>query len=199
MFAGGAFSTAPFSATAGGAVFDSAVDETATATDFDSAAVVDFAVVNSATAVGSDVAYAMSEDDDGGVSLYTGDPVAAAALNYWSLARNVCRPLREVVEADQSYDAPSAGEVIKRIEMYEQAKRLDGRWDFTDLLSRFVGLRFDPVDGPVEVTPEGLAMLSDKNIVPGMPVEVVIKTGERSFMSYLLKPLSDRAARSFKD
>lgn len=51
----------------------------------------------------------------------------------------------------------------------------------------------------IEVTPEGLAMLSDKNIVPGMPVEVVIKTGERSFMSYLLKPLSDRVARSFKE
>ncbi len=36
-------------------------------------------------AVGSDVAYSMSEDDDGGVSLYTGDPAAAAALNYWSI------------------------------------------------------------------------------------------------------------------
>ena len=106
-------------------------------------------------AIGSDVAFAVSEDEEGGVAIYQGDPVAAAALNYWSLARNVCRPLREVVEADQSYDAPSAGEVIKRIEMYEQAKRLDGRWDFTDLLSRFVGLKFDPEHGPIEVTPEG--------------------------------------------
>lgn len=106
-------------------------------------------------AVGSDVAFAVDEDEDGGVAIYQGDPVAAAALNYWSLSRNVCRPLREVVEADSDPDAPSAGEVIKRIEMYEQAKRLDGRWDFTDLLSRFVGLRFDPVDGPIEVTPEG--------------------------------------------
>lgn len=106
-------------------------------------------------AIGSDVAFAVSEDEEGGVAIYQGDPVAAAALNYWSLARNVCRPLREIVEADPSFDAPSAGEVIKRIEMYEQAKRLDGRWDFTDLLSRFVGLKFDPVDGPIEVTPEG--------------------------------------------
>ena len=107
-------------------------------------------------AVGSDVAFAVSEDEEGGVTIYQGDPVAAAALNYWSLARNVCRPLREVVEADPSYDAPSASEVIKRIEMFEQAKRLDGRWDFTDLLSRFVGLKFDPENGPIEVTPEGL-------------------------------------------
>jgi protease secretion system membrane fusion protein len=51
----------------------------------------------------------------------------------------------------------------------------------------------------IEVTPEGLRLLDDKNISPGMPVEVVIKTGERTFMSYLMKPLSDRVARSFKD
>jgi len=51
----------------------------------------------------------------------------------------------------------------------------------------------------VEVTAEGLSLLRDHNVVPGMPVDVVIKTGERSFMSYLLKPLSDRVARSFKE
>jgi protease secretion system membrane fusion protein len=32
-----------------------------------------------------------------------------------------------------------------------------------------------------------------------MPVEVIVKTGERSFFSYMVKPLSDRFARSFKD
>jgi DNA helicase II / ATP-dependent DNA helicase PcrA len=106
-------------------------------------------------AVGSEVSFAVDDDEDGGVALYTGDPVAAAALNYWSLARNLCVPLRTVVEADQSFDAPSASEVIKRIEMYETAKRLDGRFDFTDLLARFVGLRFDPDRGPLEVAPEG--------------------------------------------
>jgi DNA helicase-2/ATP-dependent DNA helicase PcrA len=106
-------------------------------------------------AIGSDVAYAMSEDDDGGVSLYTGDPVAAASLNYWSLARNLVLPLRDVVEADSNPDAPSAGEVVKRIEMYEQAKRLDNRMDFTDMLCRFVGLRHSPSGGPEFVTPEG--------------------------------------------
>lgn len=106
-------------------------------------------------AVGSDVAYSMSEDDDGGVSLYTGDPAAAAALNYWSLARNLVAPLKQVVEADQNPDAPSFGEVVKRIEQYEQAKRLDHRMDFTDMLCRFVGVRHSPADGPEFVTPEG--------------------------------------------
>lgn len=107
-------------------------------------------------AVGSDVAYSMSEDDDGGVSLYTGDPAAAAALNYWSLARNLVAPLKQVVEADQNPDAPSFGEVVKRIEQYEQAKRLDHRMDFTDMLCRFVGVRHSPADGPEFVMPDGM-------------------------------------------
>lgn len=106
-------------------------------------------------AVDSEVAFALDEDEDGGVAVYTGDPVAAAALNYWSLARNLCRPLREIVEADTDPEAPAADEVIRRINLYEQAKRLDGRTDFTDLLARFVGIRFDPEEGPIEVTPEG--------------------------------------------
>lgn len=106
-------------------------------------------------AVGSDVAYAMNEDDDGGVSLYTGDPVAAAALNYWSLARSLVAPLRQVVEADPSPGAPAFSEVVKRIEMYEQAKRLDHRMDFTDMLCRFVGVKNSPEHGPEMVAPEG--------------------------------------------
>lgn len=106
-------------------------------------------------ALGSDV-QASFDEDEGGVAVYTGDPVAAAALNYWSVARSMVVPLRQVVEADQSPDAPSADEVVKRIEAYEQAKRLDARLDFTDMLSRFVGVRHDPAVGPDFGTPEGL-------------------------------------------
>jgi protease secretion system membrane fusion protein len=51
----------------------------------------------------------------------------------------------------------------------------------------------------VETTPEGLKLLKDQRVQPGMPVEVVVKTGERTFITYLTKPLSDRMARSFKD
>jgi protease secretion system membrane fusion protein len=51
----------------------------------------------------------------------------------------------------------------------------------------------------IEPTPEGYRLLADKSIGPGMPVEVIIKKGERSFMSYLLKPLFDRLAQAFKD
>lgn len=45
----------------------------------------------------------------------------------------------------------------------------------------------------VQVTPEGKKMLTNLQVRPGMPVEVFIKTGERTMMSYLLKPVFDRA------
>jgi len=50
----------------------------------------------------------------------------------------------------------------------------------------------------IEATPEGLKLLRELKIQPGMAVDVVIKTGERSFMSYLLKPLLDKFALAFK-
>ena len=44
-----------------------------------------------------------------------------------------------------------------------------------------------------QVTPEGKKGLQNLQVRPGMPVEVFIKTGERTMMSYLLKPVFDRA------
>lgn len=106
-------------------------------------------------ALGSDVSTILDDEEEGGVRLYTGDEVAAASLNYWGFARATLRPLREVVEADPSPDAPAADEVIRRIEMYETKKRLEARSDFTDLLSRFAGVRFTPAGGVEFTTPEG--------------------------------------------
>ncbi|MBT8550349.1 HlyD family efflux transporter periplasmic adaptor subunit [Polynucleobacter paneuropaeus] len=51
----------------------------------------------------------------------------------------------------------------------------------------------------VEATPEGLKQLGDLRIQPGMPVDIIFKTGERTFLGYLFKPLSDRFAGSFKN
>ena len=36
-------------------------------------------------------------------------------------------------------------------------------------------------------------------LIAGMPAEVYIRTGERTFASYLFKPLADHATRSFKE
>lgn len=51
----------------------------------------------------------------------------------------------------------------------------------------------------VEATEEAFVLLGNQMVVPGMPAEVVIKTGERTFMNYMLKPLADRFARAFKE
>lgn len=42
-----------------------------------------------------------------------------------------------------------------------------------------------------KVAPDSLHLIKDLNIRPGMPVEMFIKTGERSLMNYLLKPFFD--------
>lgn len=44
----------------------------------------------------------------------------------------------------------------------------------------------------VKVTREGMDQLQGLTIRPGMPVEGFIRTGERTLMNYLLKPLTDR-------
>lgn len=51
----------------------------------------------------------------------------------------------------------------------------------------------------VEITPEGMRTLGRRQLQPGMPVEVVVKTGERSLLTYLLHPLMRRIAASMKE
>lgn len=49
----------------------------------------------------------------------------------------------------------------------------------------------------IELNPESLDDLQGQELVPGMPAEVFISTGSRTFLEYLMKPLSDSVARSF--
>jgi protease secretion system membrane fusion protein len=51
----------------------------------------------------------------------------------------------------------------------------------------------------VAVTPEGLKKLGKRQMQPGMPVEVIFITGERSLLTYLLHPLTKRMAASLKE
>ena len=46
---------------------------------------------------------------------------------------------------------------------------------------------------------EEMAKLGKLTLLSGMPVEVFVKTGERTAMSYLLKPLSDQLARAMTE
>lgn len=52
-----------------------------------------------------------------------------------------------------------------------------------------------------KVTPEGMKMIAAKkmDVIPGMPVEIFVRTGERTMMSYLLKPVFDRAKTSMTE
>ncbi|MFN3238475.1 MAG: HlyD family type I secretion periplasmic adaptor subunit [Pseudomonadales bacterium] len=51
----------------------------------------------------------------------------------------------------------------------------------------------------IEVTEEGFKELGDLELVPGMPAEVFVATGSRTFFQYLFKPLSNAIARSFNE
>jgi HlyD family secretion protein len=51
----------------------------------------------------------------------------------------------------------------------------------------------------VRIPPDQLARLGALRLLPGMPAEVFVQTGERTALSYLLKPLSDGLARAFRD
>jgi len=51
----------------------------------------------------------------------------------------------------------------------------------------------------VQVTPEGMKTLGKRQLQPGMPVEVVFKTGERSMLTYLLHPLTKRLSAAMKE
>ncbi|MDP2793589.1 MAG: HlyD family type I secretion periplasmic adaptor subunit [Sulfurisoma sp.] len=51
----------------------------------------------------------------------------------------------------------------------------------------------------VAVTPEGMRMLGKRQLQPGMPADVVIKTGERTVLTYLLKPLFRRLASALTE
>jgi len=49
------------------------------------------------------------------------------------------------------------------------------------------------------LAPEEVARLGDVKLVPGMPVESFVQTGERTVISYLVKPLYDQLTRAFRE
>jgi HlyD family secretion protein len=51
----------------------------------------------------------------------------------------------------------------------------------------------------IAMPPEEVARLGEIRMVPGMPVEAFVQTGERTMLSYLVKPLSDHLMRMFRE
>jgi HlyD family secretion protein len=51
----------------------------------------------------------------------------------------------------------------------------------------------------VSMPPAEVARLGANKLIPGMPVEAFVQTGDRTLMSYLIKPLSDQLMRAFRE
>ena len=51
----------------------------------------------------------------------------------------------------------------------------------------------------VSMPPDEVARLGDNKLIPGMPVEAFVQTGDRTMFSYLMKPLSDQLMRAFRE
>ena len=51
----------------------------------------------------------------------------------------------------------------------------------------------------VSMPAEEVARLGDVKLIPGMPVEAFVQTGERTLLSYLIKPLNDQLMRAFRE
>jgi len=51
----------------------------------------------------------------------------------------------------------------------------------------------------VSMPPQEIARLGDVKLIPGIPVEAFVQTGDRTLLSYLVKPLSDQLKRAFRE
>jgi HlyD family secretion protein len=51
----------------------------------------------------------------------------------------------------------------------------------------------------VSMPPAEIARLGDVKLIPGMPVEAFVQTGDRTLLSYLIKPLNDQLMRAFRE
>ena len=51
----------------------------------------------------------------------------------------------------------------------------------------------------IAVSPAEIARLEGLKLVPGMPVEAFVQTGERTVISYLWKPFHDQYMRAFRE
>jgi HlyD family secretion protein len=51
----------------------------------------------------------------------------------------------------------------------------------------------------VSMPPEEIARLGEVKLIPGMPVEAFVQTGNRTMLSYLIKPMHDQLMRAFRE
>ncbi len=51
----------------------------------------------------------------------------------------------------------------------------------------------------VEITDKEFGRLGGRALIPGMPVEVLVPTNERTVLSYLIKPLADHLSHALRE
>ena len=51
----------------------------------------------------------------------------------------------------------------------------------------------------VSMSAQEIARLGDVKLIPGMPAEAFVQTGDRTMLSYLVKPLNDQLMRAFRE
>jgi len=56
-------------------------------------------------------------------------------------------------------------------------------------------------ESKIEITPEGMKTLQENDfiLIPGMPVQAMIQLGDRTALSYLVKPFMDMLMRGFNE
>jgi protease secretion system membrane fusion protein len=138
-----------------------------------------------------------------GVAVHTVGGVVAAGT-----------PLMEIVPADEALkiDAQISPQLIDKVRAglavdilfpaFQQATtpHIPGR-----VLTVSADALVEPKQGAqyfkavIEVTPEGMKRLRDHQIRAGMPAEVFVRTGERTLLNYLVKPLRDRLTRALTE
>jgi superfamily I DNA/RNA helicase len=82
--------------------------------------------------------------------------MADKALQLWGTARNRMEPLKRTWEEADECDerTPAYEDCVALVERYEQAKRLDGRVDFVDVVARFAGVLCG-IEGAERCEPDG--------------------------------------------
>ena len=85
-----------------------------------------------------------------------GDSSIPLSLKAWELARSKMTSVAAIIDRWNlcGEQAPTLADATRTIERYEAAKKKHDRLDYTDIISRFAGVRYR-VSGPYKVEPEG--------------------------------------------
>jgi HlyD family secretion protein len=117
-------------------------------------------------------------------------------------------PLAEGVEFELRLDPRAIDEVFVGQRARVMLPALPSRSTpeiFGTLTAISPGTVTDPLTGlpqyrlVLAIPPDEIARLGGAQLLPGMPVDAFLQTGERRVLDYLLRPLADQVARAFRD